>query len=399
MVALVTQLAAVSVTAAPVAVDVHTGNQTFQQDDYHGAPTSTTSQIVQQAIAGAARAPTGEVHIRGQHAEYTYYIDGVPVPSSIGGTLNELFDPAIADRIGFQTGGWDAEYGNKNIAVINVDTKIPTDGIHYQLSGLRRLLQQRRAVAAAQRTTPGRSALLVSGTRQETSMRREPLVQDANGNPLNFPQCRAGPVRHSARRNTDRRRAMRSRSSSAPRGRTPEIPYDSSFGVLDDHQTDCERFPQPRLASSVRRCIRRCRVRPVTADRTRALPRRYVRQSTLDYTPGAVDQPQFVFFPDTADRFNVQEHRVATTTGVKADFTLAGLAIGRREDRRRGVARRGARGLQHGRRAWPRRSFREHRRARRRRRRVRAGGVHPHHAVGAPGGRSRLDHHVAPTRG
>ena len=77
---------------APVAIDTRTGNQTFRRDSHHGAPTNTTSQILQQSIAGAARAPTGEVHIRGQHAEYTYYVDGVPVPPGISGSLNELFD-------------------------------------------------------------------------------------------------------------------------------------------------------------------------------------------------------------------------------------------------------------------------------------------------------------------
>src|SRR3989442_990663 len=56
-------------TAVPLAVDTRTGNQIFKQNDYHGAPTNTTSQILQQSIVGAARAPTGEVHIRGQHAE------------------------------------------------------------------------------------------------------------------------------------------------------------------------------------------------------------------------------------------------------------------------------------------------------------------------------------------
>ena len=83
---------------APVAVDTRTGNQTFRRDSYHGAPTNTTSQIIQQSIAGAARAPTGEVHIRGQHAEYTYYIDGVPVLPGISGSLNEFFDPAVVDQ-------------------------------------------------------------------------------------------------------------------------------------------------------------------------------------------------------------------------------------------------------------------------------------------------------------
>ena len=82
------QLSAITVAATPLAVDTRTGDQVFKQDEFQGSPMLTTSQIVQQAIAGAARAPTGEVHIRGQHAEYTYYIDGVPVPPGISGSLN-----------------------------------------------------------------------------------------------------------------------------------------------------------------------------------------------------------------------------------------------------------------------------------------------------------------------
>src|SRR6266851_4309091 len=129
-------LAAVEVRATvPLAVDTRTGDQIFKQDQYHGAPTNTTSQILQQSIAGSVRAPTGEVHIRGQHAEYSYYIDGVPVPAGVSGSLNELFDPAIIQRMDFQTGGWDAEYGNKNIAIVNVTTKIPAGGFHVNLTG------------------------------------------------------------------------------------------------------------------------------------------------------------------------------------------------------------------------------------------------------------------------
>src|SRR5437899_10090962 len=129
-------LSAVEVKAAvPLAVDTRSGNQVFKQNDYHGAPTNTTSQILQQSIAGAARAPTGEVHIRVQHAEYTYYVDGVPVPAGISGSLNELFDPQVVNQIDFQTGGWDAEYGNKNTAIVNVNTRIPTGGFHWDVSG------------------------------------------------------------------------------------------------------------------------------------------------------------------------------------------------------------------------------------------------------------------------
>src|SRR3989454_517048 len=127
MVPLPIDLSAVEVTSAvPLAVDTRTGNQIFKQNDYHGAPTNTTSQILQQSIVGAARAPTGEVHIRGQHAEYTYYVDGVPVPAGISGSLNELFDPQVVNQIDFQTGGWDAEYGNKNAPRGHVTTRTPS---------------------------------------------------------------------------------------------------------------------------------------------------------------------------------------------------------------------------------------------------------------------------------
>ncbi|HEX9310840.1 MAG TPA: carboxypeptidase-like regulatory domain-containing protein, partial [Gemmatimonadaceae bacterium] len=44
-------LQGVTVTAAvPLAVDTRSGDQRFKQDQYHGAPTNTTSQILQQSI-------------------------------------------------------------------------------------------------------------------------------------------------------------------------------------------------------------------------------------------------------------------------------------------------------------------------------------------------------------
>jgi hypothetical protein len=173
----------------PISVDTRTGDQVFKQNDYHGAPTNTTSQILQTSIAGAARAPTGEVHIRGQHAEYTYYIDGVPVPPGISGSLNELFDPQVVNQINFQTGGWDAEYGGRNAAVVNVTTKIPSGGFHASVGSY--------AGAFASGTTEGPTrfdgqsvsasgnsgpwGMFFSGARQFTNMRLEPVVFDTTG--------------------------------------------------------------------------------------------------------------------------------------------------------------------------------------------------------------------------
>src|SRR5467141_2139216 len=175
-------LSAVEVaTAVPLAVDTRTGNQIFKQNDYHGAPNSTTSQLLQQSIVGAARAPTGEVHIRGQHAEYTYYVDGVPVPAGISGSLNELFEPAVVNEIDFITGGWDAEYGNKNAAVVNITTRIPAGGLHYQASGFAGNYNTYGQGLSAS-TNAGKIGYFFSGSHQTTDMRKEPVVFDTVGN-------------------------------------------------------------------------------------------------------------------------------------------------------------------------------------------------------------------------
>src|SRR3989449_593653 len=182
LVAIPLNLAAIEVTTAvPLAVDTRTGNQIFKQNDYHGAPTNTTSQILQQSIVGAARAPTGGVHIRGQHAEYTYYVDGLPVPAGISGSLNELFDPEVVNQIAFQTGGWDAEYGGKNAAIVDVTTRIPAGGFHVDASSYAGSFSA-NGQALNMSTNAGKWGLFFSGARQATDMRREPVVLDPASN-------------------------------------------------------------------------------------------------------------------------------------------------------------------------------------------------------------------------
>src|SRR6266513_5126493 len=175
-------LSAVEVSSTvPLAVDTRSGNQIFKQNEYHGAPTNTTSQILQQSIVGAARAPTGEVHIRGQHAEYTYYVDGVPVPAGISGSLNELFDPLVVNEIDFITGGWDAEYGSKNAAIVNITSRVPAGGLHYQVSGFAGNYNTYGQALAAS-TNAGKLGYFFSGAHQTTDMRREPVILDPSTN-------------------------------------------------------------------------------------------------------------------------------------------------------------------------------------------------------------------------
>ena len=318
-------LSAVSVTAAiPLAVDTRSGDQRFKQDSYHGAPTNTTSQILQQSIAGAARAPTGEVHIRGQHAEYTYYVDGVPVPAGISGSLNELFDPSVVNQIDFKTGGWDAEYGNKNAAVVDVQTRIPVGGFHSSVSGYAGSFNTNGQGATAS-TNSGPWGFFISGNRQSTDMRREPVVFDTARKQVvnfhNYGQDYSGFSKIQYTPNASNILDLDASISTT----TFQVPYDSTGNtVRNDRQRDRNAF----VNLGYRHIFGADTTAGVEGGATTQsqAPELFIggfaRTGGLRYTPGVGDSAQFVFFPDTINAYNLQENRNFTTYGVKADYTV-----------------------------------------------------------------------------
>jgi len=300
-------LSAVEVSSTvPLAVDTRSGNQIFKQNDYHGAPTNTTSQILQQSIVGAARAPTGEVHIRGQHAEYTYYVDGVPVPSGISGSLNELFDPEVVNQIDFQTGGWDAEYGNKNAAIVNVTTRIPSGGLHLDASSYGGSFSA-NGQALNISTNADKWGFFFSGARQATDMRRDPVAFDSLHDTVeNFHNDGTdlfgfGKIQYvPSDRDVVNLDLNRSRTRFA-------VPFDSAEGVIDDHQQDVNGFVNLGWRHRF--------------EASELFLGAFFRDGSLTFTPGLSDSATFVFFPDTA-HYILSEDRNFHTAGVKLDYTL-----------------------------------------------------------------------------
>ncbi len=311
-------LQAVEVSArSPIAVDTRTGDQTFKEDDYHGAPTTTTSQILQQSIASSARAPTGEVHIRGQHAEYTYYIDGVPVPSGVSGSLNELFDPQVVNRIDFQTGGWDAEYGNKNIAIVNIQTRIPSGGLQGTLSGYTGSFNTHGGSATLS-TNAGNFGFFASGTSQATDMRREPIVVNlATKQPVNFHNNGRDQFGFVKMQYTPGASDVMTLELNASRTHF-QVPFDSGGGTtLDDRQTDLNSF----VNFGLRHLFGGGAVTDESAP-AELFVGAFYRHGSLVYTPGAQDQPSLTFGTDTVTKYNVFENRAFNTAGVKVDYSL-----------------------------------------------------------------------------
>ena len=115
-------------------LDIRTGVKTFELQTFHPTPEARMTSVIQENLVGAVRAPTGEVHIRGQHGEYSYLIDGIPIPLGVFGGLNEVVDPSIIKSISFYTGGFPAEYGGQIAAIIDVRTQVPPGKFHLNLS-------------------------------------------------------------------------------------------------------------------------------------------------------------------------------------------------------------------------------------------------------------------------
>ncbi len=115
-------------------IDQIKGRQIFQGETYHAAPISQMATLIQENLAGAARATTGEIHIRGQHGEFTYLIDGIPIPLGVFGGLNEIVDPKIISRVTFYTGGFPAEYGGQISGIIDIQTRVPAGRFHLDIS-------------------------------------------------------------------------------------------------------------------------------------------------------------------------------------------------------------------------------------------------------------------------
>jgi len=94
----------------------------------NNANATTFKNLITSTVAGAASAPSGEFHVRGSHGQYTYYLDGAPLPQSVSGSISDLIDPKNIETLRVYTGGFPAKYGNNLAAIFDVTAKAGTTG-------------------------------------------------------------------------------------------------------------------------------------------------------------------------------------------------------------------------------------------------------------------------------
>ena len=79
------------------------------------------SQVLLQA-PGVTQDSNGSVHVRNEHGNLQYRLNGIIVPEGVAG-FGQTFDPRIADSIDLITGPLPAQYGYRTSGVVSVKTR------------------------------------------------------------------------------------------------------------------------------------------------------------------------------------------------------------------------------------------------------------------------------------
>ncbi|MDQ2800774.1 MAG: TonB-dependent receptor, partial [Armatimonadota bacterium] len=141
-------------------------------------PNNTSlNSIIASSVAGAATAPSGEIHIRGSHGQYSYYLDGAPLPSNVSGSFSDLINPKDIENLRVYTGGFPAEYGGQLAAIFDVTAKAgqgKPNGFIQQIAQTFSAYQTTAQYGGGNR----QFSYFLSGIRDSTNFRLSPLTEE-----------------------------------------------------------------------------------------------------------------------------------------------------------------------------------------------------------------------------
>jgi outer membrane receptor protein involved in Fe transport len=107
----------------------------FSQKDIEALPMGAATPLNQVLLQapGTVQDSYGQLHLRGDHANLQYRINGVVIPESISG-FGQALDTRLAGRINLLTGALPAEFGYRTAGVVDIQTKAPAEGVGGSIS-------------------------------------------------------------------------------------------------------------------------------------------------------------------------------------------------------------------------------------------------------------------------
>ncbi|MBB3211505.1 outer membrane receptor protein involved in Fe transport [Herbaspirillum sp. Sphag1AN] len=107
-------------------IQVETGSSTYHisHKDIESLPLgedSSFNQVLLQA-PGVAQDSYGQLHVRGDHANLQYRLNGILLPESISG-FGQTLDTHFIDSVNLITGALPAQYGYRTAGIVDIQTK------------------------------------------------------------------------------------------------------------------------------------------------------------------------------------------------------------------------------------------------------------------------------------
>lgn len=125
-----TQEIALEIVSPLPAIQYKASSQTYQlsRKDVEILPRGNNNDVsdvlltVPSVVYGALR----QTHIRQDHANQQFRIDGIPIPDTVTGAFADIVPPRAWERGDIILGGMEAQYGNKTAMVLDITSKSGT---------------------------------------------------------------------------------------------------------------------------------------------------------------------------------------------------------------------------------------------------------------------------------
>lgn len=126
----VTQEIALEIVSQLPAIQYKASSETYQlsRKDIETLPRGNNNTVadVLLTIPSVAYGALGQTHIRQDHANQQFRIDGIPIPDTVTGAFADIVPPRAWERADIILGGMEAQYGNKTALVVDITSKSGT---------------------------------------------------------------------------------------------------------------------------------------------------------------------------------------------------------------------------------------------------------------------------------
>lgn len=126
----VTQDIALEIVSPLPAIQYKASSETYQlsRKEIEALPKGNNSDVydVLLTVPSVAYGALKQTHIRQDHANQQYRIDGIPIPDTVSGAFADIVPPRAWERADIILGGMEAQYGNKTVLLVDITSKSGT---------------------------------------------------------------------------------------------------------------------------------------------------------------------------------------------------------------------------------------------------------------------------------